>query len=121
MKIYICHSSKINYKKDLYEPIRNSTLNNKHEFILPHESSEQIFDSKNIIPTCDLLISEVSYPSTSMGIELGWANKEGIKIVFIYKKGTKVSKSLRTVSSEFIEYDSTADMMKKLESFIQNI
>ena len=86
MKMYVCHSSAFNYKKDLYEPIRNSPLNKEHEMIFPHENSSQIFDSKNTIPTCDLIISEVSYPSTSMGIELGWANKENKRILFIYKK-----------------------------------
>jgi len=121
MKIYVCHSTKFDFKKELYEPIRKLSLNTEYEFIFPHEKTNQTFDSKNIIPSCDLIISEISYPSTSMGIELGWANKEGIKIVFIYKKGATVSKSLKAVSNEFIEYDSTGDMLKKLELFIRNI
>ncbi len=121
MKIYVCHSSRFDYKKELYEPIRHSKLNNKHEFILPHEVSDQIFNSKEVIPQCDLVISEISYPSTGMGIELGWVNKENIKIVFIYKKGFKVSKSLTIISSDFIEYTDSYDLIDKLEFFIEKL
>lgn len=121
MKIYVCHSSKFNYKKELYEPIRNSSLNNKYTFIFPHENRNQSFDSKNIIPKCNLVISEISYPSTPMGIELGWANKDNVRIVFIYKQEIKISESLKTVSNDFIEYSSTEDMIKKLELFLKNL
>ena len=114
MKIYVCHSYAFDYKKDLYEPIRHSELNNKYEFIFPHEVSDQIFNSREIIPQCDLIISEVSYPSTGMGIELGWANNENKKILFIYKKGCTISHSLKTVSSDFIEYSNSVDLIEKL-------
>lgn len=121
MKIYVCHSSSFDYKRELYKPIRKSELNNQHEFILPHESSNQIFNSKNIIPLCDLIISEVSYPSTGMGIELGWANKDSNRIIFIYKKGSRISKSLRVISSDFIEYTDSNDLIDKLKLFIEKL
>ncbi len=119
MKIYVCHSSNFDYKKELYEPIRHSGLNSKYEFILPHERSDQIFNSKEIIPQCDMVISEISYPSTSMGIELGWANKDNKRILFIFKKGSKISKSLKTVSSNFMEYINSIDLIEKLQLFIE--
>ncbi len=121
MKIYICHSSSFNYRKELYEPIRHSDLNNKFEFILPHETSEQVFNSKETIPQCDLIIAEVSYPSTGMGIELGWANKDGKRIILIYKKGSKVSKSLETISSDFLEYSNPIDLLEKLKLFTERL
>ncbi|MBI3619557.1 hypothetical protein HY214_00190 [Candidatus Roizmanbacteria bacterium] len=121
MKIYVCHSSAFDYKEELYKPIRNSKLNNEHEFILPHEVSEQTFNSKEIIPHCDLIISEVSYPSTGLGIELGWANKEDKKILFISKTGTPVARSLKILSSDFIEYTDYNDLIEKLTLFINNL
>lgn len=121
MKIYVCHSSIFNYKKNLYKPIRESTLNKKHEFIFPHETSDTPFKSKDIIPKCDLIISEISYPSTGMGIELGWANKECKRILFVYKKGVEISKSLKEISSDFIEYLDTKDLIKKLELFFNKL
>jgi len=121
MRIYVCHSSAFDYKKELYEPIRNSDLNKKHEFILPHENSNTTFDSKKIIPKCELVISEASFLSTSMGIELGWANKDNKRILFIYKKGFKPSKSLGEVSSDFIEYSHTNDLITKIELFVNKL
>ena len=121
MKIYICHSSAFDYKKQLYEPIRHSELNNKYEFIFPHETSDQPFNSKELIPQCDLIIAEVSCSSTGMGIELGWANKDNRRILFVYKEGIKVSKSLEIISSDFIEYVDSVDLIEKLKLFIEKL
>ncbi len=121
MKIYVCHSSAFDYKNELYIPIRNSELNREHEFILPHETDDQVFNSKEIIPLCDLIISESSYLSTSMGIELGWANKENKKIIFIYRKGVQLPKSLSTVSSDFIKYTNSTDLIEKLTLCIEKL
>ena len=72
MKIYIGHSREYNYLEDLYTPIKTSLLFNNHEIILPHDKRNLI--SKDIIKKCNLFIAEVSFPSTGLGIELGWAN-----------------------------------------------
>ncbi len=95
-------------------PIRQSELNKKHHIIFPHKKSKELFNSFEVIPTCDLVIAEVSYPSTSLGIELGWAHKGGIKIICIYKKDTHISQSLKTVSKEFIEYTDSENLVDLL-------
>lgn len=74
MKIYVAHSSGYDYQNELYSPIRNSTLNTKHQITLPHENSIEQFNSKEFLKKCNLVIADVSYPSTGLGIELGWAN-----------------------------------------------
>lgn len=90
MKIYICHSSLFDYNTDLYVPLRQSDLNQVHEFVLPHESSDQQFSSKKLFHQgCDLVIAEISYPSTGMGIELGWADELGIPIYAVYRAKMK--------------------------------
>jgi len=119
MKIYVCHSSGFDYKNELYQPIRSSQLNKVHDFVLPHEESEKPFQSKQVISACDLLIAEVSYASTGMGIELGWADKEEKYIACFYRKECKFSDSLKAVSSDFIEYINPADFLGKLEKFIE--
>jgi len=70
MKIYFGHSKNFDFKKELYELIRKSELNKQHKIIFPHET-EEFVNSKNIIKDCDLMIAEVTYPATSLGIELG--------------------------------------------------
>lgn len=118
MKIYVTHSSRFDYKNELYHPLRKSKLNSLYEITLPHEHSLDPYDSKEYMKRCDLIISEVSYPSTGQGIELGWANTHGVPIICIYKKGSKPSGSLKVVSEEFIEYKNVDDMIKKLEDYL---
>lgn len=106
MNIYIAHSTEFDYKKELYDLIRQSGFNLEHKFILPHENSDEKFSSKEFFKNgCDLVIAEISYASTGMGIELGWANMFDIPIVCIYKKGSVLSRSLEEVCGEMIEYD----------------
>ncbi len=71
MNIYVAHSREFDFKKDLYEPIRNSELNDLAEVILPHEQSEEPFNIKEGLKTVDYMIAEVSFPSIGLGIELG--------------------------------------------------
>lgn len=117
MKIYFGHSKNFDFKKELYQPIRNSKLNSQHEIIFPHETDEFI-NSKNIIKDCDLVLAEVSYLATGLGIELGWAEMFDKPVLCVYKKGAKISGSLRVVTSDFIEYSNSRDLVDKLEKFI---
>ena len=115
MKIYISHSSEYDYINKIYNPIKNSNLNEKNNFVLPHES--KITNTKDVIANSDLLIAEVSEPSTGQGIELGWANNN-TPILCIYEKGSKISSSLKFITNEFIEYEDCEDMIEKIKAFI---
>lgn len=120
MKIYIAHSTQFDYQEELYKPLRDSQLSTKNEIIFPHEKSLELFNSKEYFDNCDLVIAEVSFPSIGMGIELGWANDKGVKVICIFKNGTKYSHSLQSVSKDFIEYTNDVDMVKKLTQLIEN-
>lgn len=115
MKIYFAHSAGFDYKKEYYQPIKTSSLSGGNELIFPHET-DAFINTKEIIVASDLIIAEASYPSTGMGIELGWANAANKPIVVIYKSGTKPPKSLEVVTDNFIEY-SPDNLVKKLEKF----
>ncbi len=122
MNIYVAHSRSFDFKKELYEPIRRSHLNNEHTFVLPYEISDEPFDSKDYLKNkADLLIAEVSRPSTGLGIELGWAEVYKIPIVCIYKKGLKISNSLRTVSENFVEYSNSRELISGIERALDEV
>lgn len=114
MLIYVNHSTSFDYQTELYQPIRNSSLNSGHTIVLPHEDSVEPYDSKKVIQDAAIVLAEVSYPSTGQGIELGWASTLGKRIVCVFRKGAKYSSSLKVVSDEFIEYESLEDMLQKL-------
>ncbi len=116
MKVYVTHASTFDYQTELYKPLRASNLNTKHQLILPHENSSNLFSTKDFISQQELIIAEVSYPSTGQGIELGWADINKVPIICIYKSGTRPSSGLKMITEHFIEYNSPTDIIQKLNN-----
>lgn len=116
MKIYIAHSSSHDFKTELYEPIKRSSLYGMHELIFPHEG--ELRNSKNIISTCDLIIAEASYPSIGLGIELGWANDLEKSIFCIHKAGTKFSPGLQLICKKIMSYTSDIELTACINKII---
>ena len=116
MKIYIGHSRSFDFKNELYKPLQESVLATKHQLVFPHSESSEPFSSKEFFQNgCDLIIAEVSYPATGLGIELGWADILKVPIICIYKNGSKVSGSLKAITDNFLEYSDEMDLIVKLE------
>ena len=111
MKIYVGHPSSIDYEKDLYQPLRKSSLLDDHELVMPHEDSTEPFNSKNFLRMeCDLFIAEVSEASTGLGIEIGWANQFGVPVIGVWKKGSEISSSLEKVCDNLVMYREPGDL-----------
>lgn len=119
MKIYIAHSTAFDFREELYKPIREADISNKYEIILPHET-DQFINSKNVIEACDLIVAEVSYPSTGMGIELGWAESMEKKIVCVYKSEEKYSTALKVLSNDFVEYKNAEELIRQIINLIDD-
>ncbi len=118
MKIYVGHSSGFDFKRELYEPL--GELAGDYEFVFPHKR-DIIDKSYEIIRTCDLFLAEVSFPSTGMGIEIGWADGCNLPIVCIYKSGFKPSSALDCMTDNFIEYENIEDLKFKLVEFLNKM
>lgn len=119
MRIYVGHSKKFNYKKELYEPLRESSLNDRHEIVLPHEESDEPFNSKEFLETCDVMIAEVSYPGTGLGIELGWADALGIPIIAARRKDIKLSNSVKSLIDCIITYSTSKELILKIKKELE--
>ena len=120
MEIYVAHSNSFDFKSELYAPLRNSELNTKHHLFLPHET-DVFINTREIIRKCDVVIAEVSYPATGMGMELGWANDANKRIICIHKTGSKISSSLKVVSDTFVEYSTISEITTKLSEVISTV
>jgi hypothetical protein len=120
MRIYISHLRRGNYEKELYEPLKQSALAQKHTFIFPHSDNQKPFNTQELFQTkgCDMVLAEISYPATGQGIELGWADMFQIPIYCMYKTGSDVSRSALMIAKEKVEYMNNSDMIKKLEFVI---
>lgn len=119
MIIYVAHSRAFDYLKELYEPIRQSSLNNKYTFIFPHENENAVNSREFIQNKCNLIIAEVSHPSTGLGIELGWANMFNVPIKGIYRKESELPIEFRYVSQTLVQYKDKKDMISKIEKIIK--
>ena len=87
-------------------------------FFFPHDKNKELINTKDIIGSYDLVIAEVSLPTTGQGIELGRADYSNTPILFIYEKGKEISSSLKFITDEFIEYENKEDMIKQLQNYI---
>ena len=119
MKIFVSHSSGYDYKSKIYEPIRKSDMYENNEFIFPHDGNEML-NTKEIIEKSDLIIAEVSLPSTGQGIELAWADFAKAPVLCIYEKNSKISSTLKFITNDFIEYDGADDMINKIANFVEH-
>jgi len=117
MNIYVAHSTGFDYMGRLYQPIRDKLVNHDTTFTLPHELSDDANNSKAIIKNSDIVIAEVSYPSTGLGIELGWADELNTPVYCIHEAGKAISTSIKMVSNQCVAYEGIEDMI----SCIQNI
>ncbi len=118
MKIYIAHSRGFDYTNELYKPIKSIKTN--HEIIFPHDGIGNSNNPRDFYDSIDLIIAECSYPSTGLGIELGFAFDTKIPIYCLYKNGKKISSSLKSVSNNFYEYSDSKEMINYIVKIITN-
>lgn len=120
MNIYISHSTNIDYRALIYQPILNSSLYYEHNVVLPHKLSTEQYPTKEFLKhTCELVIADISYPSTGQGIELGWADIFKVPIACIYSSSTVYSNSLKSVSKLFYSYDQPSDVVRNIRNAIK--
>ena len=114
MKIFVAHSSKFDYDDKLYIPLRESKLAETNTFIFPHGRGA-IWNTKNDIQKADVVVAEVSLPSTGVGIELGWADGANVPIILIHERGIPEPPFTKFVTSTVIEYGGGDDLIAKLQ------
>lgn len=119
MNIFVSHSSNFDYEHDLYRPLRTSPLNKQYDFFLPHEKGQDVHTRK-IIEGSDMILAEVSHPSTGQGIEIGWADAAGVPIICMSKRGAKVSGSLAHLTKLFLTYSDSQDMVTQIKNQLEN-
>ena len=117
MKLFICHSGDFDYFSKLYEPLRASLALREHELYLPHEDGRNV-KTKDVIATADVVIAEVSLPSTGQGIELGWADAGNVPIIAVYETGSDYSKSAGYIAKLMSEYKNTEEMLQIITDFV---
>ncbi len=121
MKVYVAHSKELNYIDDLYLPIREDESLKQYNILLPHEDNSASYNSREFYKELSVIIAEVSFPATGLGIELGWAYDDEVPIYCIYQKDKKISSSLKCLTSNFIEYKTTEELLNIIKKIIMEV
>lgn len=123
MKIYIAHSRKFDFKGELYAPLIVA-IGKQHELILPHANSDEPYPSQKLFEDagCDIVLAEISWPSTGLGIELGWAVLLKIPVYGLRRDDSAVSDAVLAACKSVITYsDYKKDLGQKVEQLIPSI
>lgn len=118
MKIIVTHASSFDYETELYEPLKKAVEGTSHELIFPHVWHEKGVSTKEFLKDADLVIGEVSHPSTGQGIEFGWADMLDVPILFLRKAGATSSSSLRYLKGKVIDYIDVDDLIGKVRTYL---
>lgn len=119
MRVYIAHPTDMDYKNEIYEPLRGDDFFSRHELILPHEESSKILNVRDDYKNIDIVIAECSKPSTGVGVELGWFYDEKKPIYCFYKIGTRPSEAVAAVTRDIIEYSDSYDLVNKIKDVVE--
>lgn len=119
MEIYIGHSSSFDFETELYEPLQNTDFGTDVALTLPHSDDGPFESEPYLKQECDLFIAEVSYPSTGLGIELGWADAYDVDVVCIHRNNQDISGSIPFVFDDIREY-SSGSIARLVKSIIDN-
>jgi hypothetical protein len=114
VKIYISHAEDFDYEK-LYEAIHDSTLYDQYQFFLPRESQNIGLKPQDVLKGTDLLVAEVSHPSTSQGIELGLAAAAGVPIICFYRELAQPPDLLQFVTKHIDPYTDADGLLRQLQ------
>lgn len=124
MEIYLGHSTNFDFGNQLYELIKDTHFAEQHNIVLPHEDSDELFDSYTFFKdNCDLFIAEVSRPSTGLGIELGWADELDVPIMCIHRQSTNPTGALVAVTDDenIHGYKNGEHLIEILEQELDNL
>lgn len=113
INVYFGHSKELDYQTYYEELLKTEELSDCN-LILPHLKDKNSLNGVELYTkdNMDIFIAETSLKATGLGIELGLSYTNGIPIICLYKKGTKTSNSLKSISNRFYEYENLEDFIR---------
>ena len=117
-KIYFGHSrdGQFDLQEELYSPLQAGLM--QYEVIFPHDKWSDIYP-EILFPTCSLMIAEISYESTELGIELALASSANIPVLCLHKTSCLPSSFVTKEFFNVISYEGKADMVEKVLHWIE--
>ncbi|MBI4163505.1 MAG: hypothetical protein HY512_01465 [Candidatus Aenigmarchaeota archaeon] len=121
-KVFVAAPFTENFENDFLLKIESVLKQLNFDPIVPHKFvvddgdgvKESVARDFDLLDKSDILLAEVSKPSHGVGMEIMYAHQKGKKIIFVKKKGTRVSSMAIMHAHEIIEYENQDDLEKKL-------
>lgn len=92
-------------------------LHTNISFVFPEDDKDEIEKTRGDIASANLVLVEVSIPSTGSGIELGWASAAGVPIIAFHQGGAEPSPALKFATRDihvYVTEQHIIDVLKKL-------
>lgn len=115
MKIFLSHSSSIDYKSQLYGPIKNYFKGSEFAFFFPEE---QKINTKDIIKNIDIFFCELTTPSIGVAIETGWADAFDKPIFCFIKKGATLPSAFKYLTNKIYTYSTTKELLELMQKIL---
>ncbi|OHX66408.1 nucleoside 2-deoxyribosyltransferase [Flammeovirga pacifica] len=87
----------------------------------PHQEVEMMQTAFQEIEQCDVFIAELTSKAIGVGIELGYAYKLGLPIIYIRKTGSEYSTTAAGCAQEIYEYEDDLDLSNYLSQIIPQL
>jgi hypothetical protein len=115
LKIYFSHASDSSFARAISNALKSGK---DFDIIFPHERSSEPCSIRPLLETgaIDLVLAEVSCPSTGQGIELAWADAANISIICVYEHTQKPSSSLAMIRTRVMPYRNTEEVLDLITS-----
>lgn len=120
MKIYVGHSSGIDYEEMLYRPLENSDFADEHHLIFPHRGDVEK-SKETVQKSADRMIAEVSEPSTGLGVELGWAESSPTPVLCVYRDSSGPSGPVKDVADSVKAYETEEELLDLAKKFAEEL
>lgn len=116
-----------------YKEIKEFLKVRGHQILTEHLLEPQVWESESKLPrdfvferdtswigSSDVLIAEVSIPSTGIGYEIGYALSLNKKVLCLARKGVKVSAMIEgNKNLTFFRYSDPQEALCALEAFLE--
>ncbi len=104
-----------NYAEEVYSPLDTKEFKG---------SAQERYDRAiRLVSTSELIIGELSAPSTGEGMEIQEACRCNIPLIIIAQKGNKVSELVRGVPilEEIVYYDTVEDLQRTIKAKLEEL
>ncbi|ANQ49548.1 hypothetical protein MY04_2174 [Flammeovirga sp. MY04] len=86
----------------------------------PHQEKEMMQTAFQEIDECDLFIAELTSKAIGVGIEVGYAFKSNLPIIYLRKKNSDYSTTAAGCADYIFEYEDVHQLEKKLSLYFDS-